>query len=117
MSVRRPSPATVQARLIVLLEKNLAAMERLTEALARPGLGLPQLTARQAGLLTQADVCALLGVTRETLYRRIWRGRFPRPVHGRGKNAVWRVEDVRSRTASPAARVARRPNAYPRMEK
>jgi hypothetical protein len=82
------------AGLLILLEKNLAALERLIALLSRRETAPPAHPAHQAGLLTRDDVCAILGVTPYALTGRMRRGIFPRPVQGRGTKALWRREDV-----------------------
>ncbi len=36
----------------------------------------------------------MLGVGYAGLYKRMERGKFPRPAQGKGKKAFWRVEDI-----------------------
>ncbi len=86
---RRP---TVDSRLIELLEKNLAVLERLTDLLGRLQLAP---TPRSAGLLSQADLCAILQIGSDTLKVRIRQGKFPRPAFGAGARALWRIEDLK----------------------
>ena len=93
--MKRSSPATLQVRLISLLEQNLAALERLTALLSRLESSQTPPSAQRTGMLSQADFCQLLNVTPDTLCRRIQRGTFPRPVWGKGSKALWRIEDVR----------------------
>jgi len=93
--MKRTPPATLQARLIHLLEQNLAALERLTALLSRFESGQTPPPAQRTGMLSQSDVYQLLNVTPDTLYRRIQRGTFPRPVWGKGSKALWRMEPRR----------------------
>lgn len=58
-----------------------------------PGDGTSDLL-RQLGLLTRDQVCQALGIGPEGLRRRIYLGRFPRPLHGQGARARWRERDV-----------------------
>lgn len=94
--MKRTPPPVLQARLIALLEKkNFAALEQLTGALRSLEQALLRITAHRAGLLSRAEVCTILGVTPEALSQRITRGRLPRPVQGAGREAIWRLEDIR----------------------
>jgi len=52
------------------------------------------LATRPGKLVTLEDVCRELGIGRAALRKRIQRAQFPRPLHGRGKTARWRLRDL-----------------------
>ncbi len=89
----RRAASSVQAHLLGLLEKNLAALARLPEVLTRLEQSLPHAHHR-AGLLSYTEVSGMLGVCYAGLYKRMERGTFPRPVQGNGKKAFWQVQDI-----------------------
>jgi hypothetical protein len=82
MTPRRPTP--IEARLRVLLEKNLAAREQFTAVLSRVQAA-PADADNKAGLLSREQVCALLGIGPTGLAKRIQRGTVPRPRTPRGR--------------------------------
>ncbi len=85
--------SSAETGLLVLLEKNLAVLGRLSEVLSRLEQSLPRAHHR-AGLISYTEVCEMFGVKYAALYKRMARGTFPRPVQGKGKKAFWRVEDI-----------------------
>jgi prophage regulatory protein len=51
-------------------------------------------TLRPSALLRLKDVCALLGMSRSTVYNRISEGSFPRPARVGIRSVRWRAEDL-----------------------
>jgi prophage regulatory protein len=45
-------------------------------------------------LIRLADVCALVGVSRSTIYQWVSEGRFPQPVHVGERAVRWRIDEI-----------------------
>ena len=78
---------------LTLIQASLQRIEEWLARLAGVRMHLPA-AERFPKLLSRDEVCRLLGVKPTALYTRMRRGKFPRPMYGTGKKALWREEDL-----------------------
>lgn len=120
----RTDPGTLTiGRLLQDREAAAAEIERLLAEVARlravnrppleavhrrviPNTPPAQSRTEQRILLRLADVCAMLAVSRSTIYKRVAEGTFPAPVRISERSVRWRNVDVDAWRASIESEVA-----------
>jgi len=103
MGARKQAPRATSEQILqhlIVLHASLQRIEERLAQLAEVWLHLPA-AKRFPKLLSQEEVCQLLGITPNALNIRIRRGKFPRPTYGTGKKALWREEDLLGTGATP----------------
>lgn len=86
--IARAAPSAADHRSLELLVRRLVA-----QAIAEPGQGLPT---PPDPLLSVAEVMVATGMSKSTLYGKIARGEFPRPVKLSARMTRWRRSAVQA---------------------